>query len=394
MSILIINSGSSSVKFAVIDPDAGTVYLQALAECLGQENASLQIEIEANNFQTTVSLKSGGHAEAIKALIPYLDTIENMTLTGVGHRVVHGASRFSGSMLIDDAIMNTLVECSALAPLHNPPNILGIKESSQFFPDLPQVAVFDTAFHQTMPERAWRYPVPDSWYTDFQVRKYGFHGTSHAFVADQAIQRLGLAEKPSKIITAHLGNGCSTAAVLNGESVDTSMGLTPLEGLVMGTRSGNVDPGLFSYMCDKLDCSHADVTNALNKKSGLLGISGVSNDMRTLQKAANDGDTKAAMAVSIFCYRLAKDIAGMMVALGGVDALVFTGGIGENDKSTRKEVLNLLSFTGLTLDEQLNEQHGDESGRITSTQTPCALVIPTNEELAIARESARIIAHI
>jgi acetate kinase len=278
--------------------------------------------------------------------------------------------------------------------LHNPPNLLGIRLATELFPDLPQVAVFDTAFHQTMPARAYTYPVPADWAERYGVRRYGFHGTSHRYVARRAQAELGLAPDAGALVTAHLGNGCSATAVLGGKSVDTTMGLTPLEGLVMGTRSGSVDPAIIGHVAAAAGISHAEVLDALNKKSGLLGISGLSNDMRTLEAAAERGDARASLAIEVFTYVLAKQLAGLVVALGRLDALVFTGGIGENAARVRAKVVENLAFLGLTLDRDANERCvRGEKGRITLSLSPQALVIPTNEELMIATDTAEIVQH-
>jgi acetate kinase len=283
-------------------------------------------------------------------------------------------------------------ECVPLGPLHNPANLTGIALARELFPGLRQVGVFDTAFHQTMPAKAYLYPVPYAWYQDHQIRRYGFHGTSHRFVTQTAITQLGLDPDDNAIVTAHLGNGCSCAAVRDGKSVDTTMGLTPLEGVVMGTRSGSIDPAIIGHVAKTTGIAEAGVLDALNKKSGLLGISGLSNDMRTLAEAAEKGHERAKLAIEIFCYVLAKTLAGLVVPLGRLDALVFTGGIGENSAPVRARVIEQLGFLGLTLDPEANAVHGKgRSGRITRETRPMAAVVPTNEELLIARDTAAIV---
>jgi acetate kinase len=283
-------------------------------------------------------------------------------------------------------------ECIPLGPLHNPANLLGIRIAQELFPKLPQVGVFDTAFHQTMPRRAYVFPVPWEWFEKHGVRRYGFHGTSHRYVSQQAVKQLGLDPADHAVVTAHLGNGCSLTAVRNGQSVDTTMGLTPLDGVVMGTRSGAIDPGIVGHMAKALNAGTEEIMDALNKRSGLVGISGLSNDMRTLEQAAAKGHERAALAIEQFCISVAKAAAGMAVSLGRLDALVFTGGIGENSATVRAKVVDLLGFTGLALDPQANAVHGKPlHGRITRSTSPMAAVIATNEELMIAMDTADIV---
>jgi acetate kinase len=294
-------------------------------------------------------------------------------------------------MAITPEVIAKVEECIPLGPLHNPPNLVGIRVAQELFPELPQVAVFDTAFHQTMPPVAYTYPVPYEWLEAFSVRKYGFHGTSHRFVARQALRQTGLSPENHRIVTAHLGNGCSCAAVRDGKSVDTTMGLTPLEGVMMGTRSGSVDPAIIGHVAAALNRPEQHVLDALNKKSGLLGVSGLSNDMRTVEEAAGTGHARARLAFDIFCYVLAKAIAALVVPLGRLDALVFTGGIGENSVSVRERTVGHLGFLGLTIDTEANRIHGRSlNGRITEELRPQALVVPTNEELMIAMDTAEI----
>ena len=307
--------------------------------------------------------------------------------------MVHGGERFSSSIRVDDEVIAALRTFSHLAPLHNPANLAGIEAVRAILPDLPQVAVFDTAFHQTMPPHAFRYAVPEEWYTRYGVRRYGFHGISHHFVSQQAAVLLGRPARELRLVTAHLGNGCSAAAVRDGVSVDTTMGLTPLEGLVMGTRSGDVDPGLLDYLAGQTGMSLGMLTTTLNTGSGLQGLSGVGNDMRTVEAAAAAGNERAQLAVEIFVYRLAKAIAGLVVGLQRLDALIFTGGIGENSAVVRSMVLRQLGFLGLTEDIQANADHGRRTGgRISLAGPVLALVVPTDEELLIARDTARVIA--
>jgi acetate kinase len=390
MNVLVLNCGSSSAKFAVINT-SGQELISGIAQRLGSAHASLDWKI--NGQKQTKDLHRADHDLALRAVVELLK--ENKLaedLAGVGHRVVHGGSKFSGSRSLTPEVIEKIKECIPLGPLHNPPNLLGIQIAQELFPHLPQVGVFDTAFHQTMPQSAYLYAVPWEWYEQHEIRRYGFHGTSHRFVSEQAIKMLKLDPNDSGVITAHLGNGCSCAAVKNGKSVDTTMGLTPLEGVVMGTRSGSIDPAIIAHMARALDKSAEDITDILNKRSGLLGVSGLSNDMRTLHEAAVAGNERAALAIDMFCYRVAKAIAALAVSTGRVDAIVFTGGIGENATFVRAKVVEGLRFMGMTLDPAANLKHGKEtSGRITHETKPQAVVVPTNEELMIALDTSEII---
>ena len=371
MRALALNCGSSSVKFALVDTASGERLLAGVEEAAG-----------------------GKHAAALDAVVERLSGEREIAegLDGIGHRVVHGGETFRESVLIDDRVVAAIEAVSPMAPLHNPVNHLGIRRFAAAFPGKPQVAVFDTAFHQTLPPRAYLYAVPRTWHTEHGVRRYGFHGTSHRYLAQEAIRRFDLPEETSRIVTAHLGNGCSTAAVLGGRSIETSMGFSPLEGLVMGTRSGDVDPGLHAYLAKHLGLGLAEVTNMLNRESGLLGLSGLSGDMRELEAAEAQGNTEAALAVEIFCYRLARQVAGLQVPLGGLDALVFGGGIGENSARVRARVLEWLGPVGFELDPQANARHGsDEDGRIARGGPPFAGVVPTDEEFLIALDTARVL---
>jgi acetate kinase len=317
----------------------------------------------------------------------------DVELLGAGHRVVHGGERFTSSIRVDDAVIAALRSFDHLAPLHNPANLAGIEAVRAALPGLPQVAVFDTAFHQTMPAHAFRYAVPEEWYVRHGVRRYGFHGTSHRFVSEQAASMLGRPLGELRLVTAHLGNGCSATAVRDGVSVDTTMGLTPLEGLVMGTRSGDIDPGLIGYLAGRTGMNIDEITQALNVDSGLQGLSGVGNDMRTVAEAAADGNERARLALDVFVYRLSKAIAALVVGLQRLDALVFTGGIGENSAVVRSLVLSRLGFLGLAEDVEANAEHGrNTGGRISLGGPVLALVVPTDEELLIARDTARVIA--
>jgi acetate kinase len=390
--VLVLNSGSSSVKFAVLDPETGRRALSGLADEVGTPEAALRIRRD-ENAATTERLRGADHRAVISRILDHLDDAGVPQPVGAGHRVVHGGDRFTASVLVDDEVIAAIRTFSRLAPLHDPDNLLGIEAVRAVRPGLPQVAVFDTAFHQTMPPRAFRYAVPEEWYSRYGVRRYGFHGTSHRFVAGRAAALLGRPLPELRLVTAHLGNGCSAAAVRDGRSVDTTMGLTPLEGLVMGTRSGDVDPGVFGYLAGRAGLTVDQVTRALNTASGLAGLSGVGHDMRAIEQAAAAGDERARLALDVFVHRLAKAIAAMVVGLERLDALVFTGGIGENSALIRGQVLARLGFLGLAEDAEANARHGRATGGRISPEGPVlALVVPTDEELLIARDTARLIA--
>ena len=392
--MLVLNSGSSSLKFALVEPVNGGRLLAGMGERLGSQDAVLRVGgLGAEDVEEWIS--GATHRTAVARVLALVGKAEQdgMRLLGAGHRVVHGGERFAASVLIDDAVISAVRSFSHLAPLHNPANLAGIEAVSAILPDLPQVAVFDTAFHQTMPPYAFRYAVPEEWYTQHGVRRYGFHGTSHRFVSEQAARLLDRPVSELRLVTAHLGNGCSATAVRDGVSIDTTMGLTPLDGLVMGTRSGDVDPGLIAYLAGRTGMGLGRLTQTLNNDSGLRGLSGVSNDMRTVVAAAADGNERARLALDVFVHRLSKAIAGLVVGLGRLDALVFTGGIGENSVEIRSMVLSRLGFLGLAEDPQANARHGrDTAGRISAAGSVLALVVPTNEELLIARDTARVIA--
>jgi len=386
-AVLVINCGSSSVKFALIDIASEQPLITGLVECVASPEASLSWK--QDGVKDEKALPDANLVECLSEVIAVLPS--EAEVIAVGHRVVHGAEEFSGSVLLCDKVMGALERCSALAPLHNPANIAGIRASQKVFPALPQVGVFDTAFHQTLPKHAYLYPVPYEWYTDLGVRRYGFHGTSHRYVAEETARRLGKDLSDLSIVIAHLGNGCSACAIEGGQSVDTTMGLSPLEGLVMGTRSGDVDPALHEFISKSKGWSLERIMTALNKESGLLGISGKSNDMRTLVNAMDEGCERAALAIEVFAYRLAKAIMGLTAALTKLDAIVFTGGIGENSYKVRAETLSHLKVLGAQVDADLNAQNGAaETGRITTEGTLPCLVVATDEELMIARETLNV----
>ncbi len=386
-AVLVINCGSSSVKFALIDTASSERLMTGLVECLNSVDAALSWKCDGR--KASKALPGADLVAGLGEVIEILPA--DAEVVAVGHRVVHGGEAFAASVLIDDAVLTVLEQCAALAPLHNPANIAGIRAAQAVFPDQPQVAVFDTAFHQTLPKHAYIYAVPYSWYENLGVRRYGFHGTSHRYVAGETARRMGKDLSELSLVIAHLGNGCSACAVEADKSVDTTMGLSPLEGLVMGTRSGDIDPALPEFIANKLGWSLDRIMTALNKESGLLGISGQSNDMRTLVNAMDAGDERAALAIEVFAYRLAKSILGLMAALTKLDAIIFTGGIGENSYKVRAKTLAHLRVLGVQIDPELNAQNGDAiTGRITKEGCLPCLVVATNEELMIARETLNI----
>ncbi|MFN2359797.1 MAG: acetate/propionate family kinase [Marinobacter sp.] len=385
-TILVINCGSSSLKIALFDQQLNKL-ASGLAERLGKNDAFATLK----GRQESVSLPAGAnHKQALNALASVLQGcgLLDDAPAAIGHRVVHGGETFREAALINDNVLTAIKDCADLAPLHNPVNLAGIEATKVLFPEIPQVAVFDTAFHQTLPRKAYLYAVPLQLYKDWGVRRYGFHGTSHQFMATEAARVLGKTPATISIISAHLGNGCSITAIRDGNSVDTSMGLTPLEGLVMGTRSGDVDPGLFDFLANK-GVTPQEVHRLLNNESGLLGLSGQTNDMRTLCELADHGHEPSQTAIDVFCFRLARYVGAMMASLSHLDALVFTGGIGENSNLVRKKTLAHLTLFGFTIDDELNDHHGSISdGQIEGADSLFrVLVIPTNEELVIAREA-------
>ena len=383
--VLVINCGSSSVKIALFDRHR-ELRASALAERIGQQGARLVPE-----GHDPVQLPEGAdHRQALTESIRWLQQQGHLgdAPLAIGHRVVHGGEAFQRAALLDDDVIRAIEDCASLAPLHNPVNLVGIEAARALFPRVPQVSGFDTAFHQTLPRHAWLYPVPRRFYEDWGVRRYGFHGTSHQYMAEETARRLDRTIDNTSIISAHLGNGCSITAIRDGRSVDTSMGLTPLEGLVMGTRSGDVDPGLFDFLADK-GINPEDTHRILNRESGLLGLSGSTSDMRNLLKAANEGDDHCRDAFEVFCFRLARYIGAMMVSLDRLDALVFTGGIGENSAEVRGRTIEHLTLAGFRLDADSNQNHGQaRNGRVSADDSRFpVLVIATREEAMIAREA-------
>ncbi|WP_181295686.1 acetate kinase [Pseudomonas sp. Q2-TVG4-2] len=389
-NILVINCGSSSIKFALVNETQAAFPLQGLAERLGSPEAVLHWQL--GDAKQSLDIPGADHRAALERLLPLAQEAAGGKLDGIGHRVVHGGEHFTGSSLIDEDVLKAIRDSAQLAPLHNPANLVGIDAAIALFPGLPQVSVFDTAFHQTMPEHAFRYAVPEFLYKEHSVRRYGFHGTSHNYVSKRAAEMTGLAVDDSCWLTAHLGNGCSTCAIVNGESRDTSMGLTPLEGLVMGTRSGDVDPNLHSYLNRTLGWSLEQIDRVLNHDSGLKGLSGLSNDMRTLYEARVAGHPGANLAFEVFCYRLAKSLAGMACALPKLDGLIFTGGIGENSVAVRSRTLEHLKLFKFELDEEANARcTRGVGGEIQAAGSPRVLVVPTNEERQIALDTLALL---
>jgi len=392
--VLVLNCGSSSLKFAVINADNGDEVISGLAECFNLPDARIKWNISGHKESTHLPANSA-HSEAITYIVEEIIKNEQglaEQFVAVGHRVVHGGEKFTKSVIIDQEVCKGINECASLAPLHNPAAIMGIRAARDAFPELPQVAVFDTAFHQTMPKSAFLYALPYNLYKDKGIRRYGMHGTSHLFVSREAARLLDKPLNETNVITAHLGNGGSITAVKNGECVDTSMGMTPLAGLVMGTRCGDIDPSIIDHLVTREDYTADGVMDMLQKQSGLLGISGVSSDFRAIQEACEEGNKGAILARDIFCYRLAKYIASYAVPLGRIDALVFTGGIGENSHFMRDKVLELLAIFGYQVDAQKNEATIlGEQGIITKENSPIAMVIPTNEEWVIAEDSAALV---
>ncbi len=392
--VLVLNCGSSSLKFAVMDAQTGEDKISGLAECFGLEDSRIKWKANGEKQQSDLGAFTA-HREAIEFIVDRILSAQPelaAKIQAIGHRVVHGGEKFTHSVVIDEQVLKGIEECVSLAPLHNPAHLIGIRAAQASFPELPQVAVFDTAFHQTMPETAFIYALPYKLYREHSVRRYGMHGTSHLFVSRKAAKVLNKDISETNVICAHLGNGASVTAVKNGNSVDTSMGLTPLEGLVMGTRSGDLDPSIIYHLVHQLGYTLEEVNNLLNKQSGLLGISELTNDCRGIEEGYAEGHKGAALALEIFCYRLAKYIASYTVPLGRLDAIVFTGGIGENSELIREKVLNLLSIFNFSVDKARNRaaRFGKE-GIITAQGSPVAMVIPTNEEWVIAQDSIKLI---
>ena len=395
MNVFVVNCGSSSLKYQLIDSETEQVVAKGLCERIGIDGRLTHKPAGKKEVVKEVAMPD--HKAAVSFVLEALTDEESgvikdlSAIDAVGHRVVHGGEHFANSVVITDEVIAAIEQCNDLAPLHNPANLIGISACKALMPNTPMVAVFDTAFHQTMPKKAYLYGVPYDYYEQYKVRKYGFHGTSHSFVSKRLIQLIGKENADSKVIICHLGNGSSVTAVQNGQSVDTSMGFTPLDGLIMGTRSGSIDPAVVQYLAGKLDCSLDDVITILNKKSGVEGISGVSSDFRDLDAASNEGNERATTALEMFAYRTAQYIGSYVTSMNGVDAIAFTAGIGENNSKIRKAICDYLGYLGITIDEDANAIRGEEIKISTADSNVEVYVIPTNEELAIARETVALL---
>ena len=395
MNVLVINCGSSSLKYQLINSDTEAVLAKGLCERIGIDGRLVYQKAGCDKEITEAAMPT--HKEAIQMVLDALTNDKTGAIgslkevNAIGHRVVHGGEKFASSAVITDEMIKAVEECNDLAPLHNPANLIGIRVCSELMPNVPQVGVFDTAFHQTMPAKAYLYGLPIEYYKNYKVRRYGFHGTSHSFVSKRAVEFLGLDKDNSKVIVCHLGNGSSISAVQNGKCVDTTMGLTPLEGVVMGTRSGSIDPAIVEYIAKKENLDLAGVMNVLNKKSGLQGMSGVSSDMRDLRAAAAEGNEDAKNAIEVLCYGIAKYVGGYVAAMNGVDAIVFTAGIGENVGMIREKVCSYLGYLGVTIDAKANEAMGEEVVISGADSKVKVAVIPTNEELAICRDTVALV---
>ena len=395
MNVLVINCGSSSLKYQLIDSQTEAVLAKGLCERIGIDGRLVYEKAGCDKEVTEAAMPT--HKQAIQLVLdalvnPTTGAIADLTaIDAVGHRVVHGGEKFATSTVLTEEVINVIEECNDLAPLHNPANLIGIRACQELMPNVPMVAVFDTAFHQTMPEVAYMYGLPYEYYEKYSVRRYGFHGTSHSYVSKRAADILGKDYSELKTIVCHLGNGASICAVNGGKSVDTSMGLTPLEGLIMGTRSGDVDPSILDFIAQKENLTLSEVMNVLNKKSGVEGVSGVSSDFRDLAAAAAEGNKRAALAIDAFAYRVVKYIGAYVAAMNGVDAICFTAGLGENDAATRAKIVANLGYLGIAIDEEANNTRGKEIVISTADSKVKVLTIPTNEELAICRETVALV---
>ena len=395
MNVLVINCGSSSLKYQLIDSQSEAVLAKGLCERIGIDGRLVYEKAGCDKEVTEAAMPT--HKQAIQLVLdalvnPTTGAIADLTaIDAVGHRVVHGGEKFATSTVLTEEVINVIEECNDLAPLHNPANLIGIRACQELMPNVPMVAVFDTAFHQTMPDVAYMYGLPYEYYEKYGVRRYGFHGTSHSFVSKRAAEIVGKNYEDLKIIVCHLGNGASICAVDHGKSVDTSMGLTPLEGLIMGTRSGDVDPSILDFIAQKENLTLSEVMNVLNKKSGVEGISGVSSDFRDLAAAAKEGNHRAELAIDAFAYRVVKYIGAYVAAMNGVDAICFTAGLGENDAATRAKIVENLGYLGIAIDEEANNTRGKEIVISTADSKVKVLTIPTNEELAICRETVALV---
>ncbi|MTI67577.1 MAG: acetate kinase [Firmicutes bacterium] len=396
MKILVINCGSSSLKYQLIDMENEEVLAKGLGERIGIEGSKV-VHKPSGNDKVVIEKPMKNHKVALEIVLNALvdkehGIIDSMDeINAVGHRVVHGGEKFADSVKIDQNVMDAIEECADLAPLHNPPNMMGIEACQELMPNTPMVAVFDTAFHQTMPKKNFIYPLPYELYEKYGIRRYGFHGTSHKYVANKAAEMLDKDLEDLKIITCHLGNGASLAAVKNGKSIDTSMGFTPLEGLAMGTRCGDLDPAIITFLMEKENMSIEEVNTLMNKKSGVLGISGVSSDFRDIEEAANDGNERAQLALDKFVNRVKKYIGAYASIMGGVDTVVFTAGLGENSPVMREAICSDLEYMGIQIDKEKNDVRGKDTVVNTEDSKVKVIVIPTNEELMIARDTENLI---
>lgn len=395
MNVLVINCGSSSLKYQLIDSETEAVLAKGLCERIGIDGRLVYQKTGLDKEITEAAMPT--HKQAIQMVLdaivnPKTGALKSLAeVDAVGHRVVHGGEKFASSVVLTEEVLAQIEECNDLAPLHNPANLIGIRACQELMPNVPMVGVFDTAFHQTMPKKAYLYGLPHEYYEKYKVRRYGFHGTSHSFVSKRAAEVAGKPYEDLKIIVCHLGNGASLSAVKNGKSVDTSMGLTPLEGLIMGTRSGDMDPAIMEFIAKKENLDIAGVMNVLNKKSGVLGLSGVSSDFRDIEEAAEAGNDRAAKALAAYNYRVVKYIGAYTAAMDGVDVIAFTAGLGENGKSMRKAVCEHLSYLGIKIDDEANSVRGKDIVISTPDSKVKVMVIPTNEELAIARETLALV---
>ena len=396
MNVLVINCGSSSLKFQLINSDTEAVAAKGLCERIGIDGRLVYQPAGGEKEVTEAAMPT--HTEAIRMVLdalvnPATGVLKSLDeVEAIGHRVLHGGSKITESRVINQEVIDVIDECCDLGPLHNPANLMGIRACMELMPGKPNVAVFDTAFHQTMPAKAYRYAIPTKYYEKYVVRKYGFHGTSHSFVSKETIKYLGLDPENSKVIVCHLGNGSSISAVENSKCVDTSMGLTPLEGLLMGTRSGDLDPAVLEFVCKKENIDVSEMLRILNKESGVYALSnGLSSDFRDLEEAADQGNEAAALALDAFSYRVAKYVGSYVAAMNGVDAIAFTGGIGENASLVRAQVLGYLGYLGITMDEEQNKKRGENFVLSTADSKVKVAVIPTNEELAICRETVALV---
>lgn len=396
MNVLVINCGSSSLKFQLIDSDTEQVLAKGLCERIGLEGARLVYQPKGAD-KMIQELPMPDHKAAVSFVLDALVDEKNGVIKkledvgAVGHRVVHGGEQFASSVLITEDVIKAIEACNDLAPLHNPANLIGIHACQELMPNVPMVAVFDTAFHQTMPAHAYLYGLPYEYYEKHKVRRYGFHGTSHDYVSVRTAEMLGKTREELKTIVCHLGNGASISAVMNGKSVDTSMGLTPLEGLVMGTRSGSLDPAIIEYICKKENLSLEEAINVLNKKSGVQGLSGISSDFRDILSEMEKDNEKAKLTMAVYCYNVAKYIGAYTAAMNGVDAIVFTAGVGENNPLIRKMVCEYFGYLGVAIDDAVNDSSRDDAIVSTNDSKVAVLVVATNEELKIARETLALV---